>query len=533
MNNKINKTENKPIQPAWTTGHSYLNLNFDYEDVNESIESLVERGARNNPRVLIDQINAARVHILCRCSPTSTKHLLSVIDYFLKNGIDVNAKGEERETVLMAAASYCSADIVRLLLQNGANVNDKNDYGGTAILTACGELNIEAVKLLLENGAEVDSDCFLYIFDLWDPSDSEMQIQIELSKLLLDKNISINSKHGNGKTALMYIAEAVNCNADYYNPTQLEKQTELVQFILDKGADINARDSEGKTALMYAIEAQNKNLAEYLLEQGADANIKDKEGGTALTYAKHFGVRIIGKLRKKMDRKKAASIFELTEIEYRDSYDENDETVPPQYPDFEINRRRVGLYSTLAKAEQGIKEYIQTYKPKDTFGFWIEESELDKLSFWWTKSIRNYLPDGSFLDECPISSYPIDNDDLEEFFGRRAEKVRFQNGDLAEELRGDTVMLVIIGNSPCSPEEINRRRTKWKMAGFHLDFSDDCYYALSVCEEDEDDTHSHPMPINLFPLRFPVSDEMRSNLEKQYLRYREQFGERFKNKNKS
>ena len=95
MNNKIKKAEKKSIQPAWTKAHSYLNLNFDYEDVNESIESLIERCAGNNPRVLIDQINAARVHILCRCSPTSTKHLLSVIDYFLKNGIDVNAKGEE------------------------------------------------------------------------------------------------------------------------------------------------------------------------------------------------------------------------------------------------------------------------------------------------------------------------------------------------------------------------------------------------------------------------------------------------------
>ena len=297
------KAANMPILPSWYIHSgkiSYLHLSFDYEDENESMESLIERGALNNPTVLIDQIDAARLY----SSPKRDERLLYVIDYLLKNGIDVNTKGEEGETALMAAACYCNTDIINLLLQNGAKVNDKNDYGGTAILNACDELNIEVVKLLLANGAEADFGCFIYIFETWDPTVDEMQIQLELSKLLLDRNIDINSKHGNGRTVLMYMAEAVNCNADYYNPTQLAKQTELIQFILDKGADINAQDGEGKTALMYAIEAKNKSLAEYLLEQGADANIKDKEGNTALMYAKHFGVRILGKLRKKMNFRK-------------------------------------------------------------------------------------------------------------------------------------------------------------------------------------------------------------------------------------
>jgi len=186
--------------------------------------------------------------------------------------------------------------------------------------------------------------------------------------------------------------------------------------------------------------------------------------------------------------------------------------------------RQLGLYSTLDKAEQGMNEHIQTHNPTDTFGFKVVESELDVHSFWFTKTIRNYLPDGTFLDECLTSSYPLEDGMLEEFLGRPAEKVRFKNGDLAEELRGDSVRLVIIGNPPRSPEEISKlKETKWKKSGFYDDYSGDSYYALGVGGEDGFDTHSHPSPTNLFPLRFPVSDEMKNDLEKQYRAYRSHF----------
>jgi len=232
-----------------------------------------------------------------------------------------------------------------------------------------------------------------------------------------------------------------------------------------------------------------------------------------------------------MKSKETKSIFELIEIEYDCDYnEEKDEYESPQYPLFNIRRDRIGIFSSIAKAEQGIKDYVEEKKKdgkgreKDLFGFLIEEYSLDKFYFW-EKSMRNYLPDGSLLDECLVSSDPDEEGNLEEFLGRPAEKVRYRNGNLVEELfSGNTVRLSIIGNPPFSPEKVSEYKTKyWNESGFHQDSTDDTYYACGDCDDDGDYIHSHPSPVDLFPLRFPVSDELRKNLEKSYKRYCEGF----------
>lgn len=279
------KAADKPVQPEWVWNFPpsplaktppYLILDFDYKDENESIESLVERGAGNNPTVIIDQINAAENY-----RNEYNERLYNITDYFLKNGTDVNAKDEWGDTALTAASYFYDVHIVNLLLQNGAKINEKNNYNFSAMKIACSALNIVVVNALLREGAEVDSDCFLTLFYGRYSSEDELQNQIELSKLLLNKNIDVNSRDSNGRTALMYIVEAGYgdyYNSGYYNSEiAQEKQRELIQFLLDNGADINAQDNEGKTALMYAIEAECKDVAKYLLEHGADANIKDNK----------------------------------------------------------------------------------------------------------------------------------------------------------------------------------------------------------------------------------------------------------------
>jgi len=235
------KAANKPIEPNWRTCFSnppLLELSFDYEDEKESIESLVERGAGQNQTVLIDQINTAEFHYW----QGRNKRLLAVIDYFLKNGIDVNTKDE---------------------------------WGQTALMLACRYLNIDVVKLLLANGANINSECCLEIFAQWDTSvnEIEIQIQIELFKLLWSNNIDVNIRNSKGKTALMYIVQY----SDNHEPVLLfEKQMELLKLILDKGADVNLRDNEGKTALMYAVESKKYAIEEYLLQQGAKDKRKRK-----------------------------------------------------------------------------------------------------------------------------------------------------------------------------------------------------------------------------------------------------------------
>jgi hypothetical protein len=78
------KVPDKSIEYEWATYYSnpiLLKLSFSYEDENESVESLVERGAGKNQTVLIDQINAVDYW---HFSQEQEERLLHIVDYFLK-----------------------------------------------------------------------------------------------------------------------------------------------------------------------------------------------------------------------------------------------------------------------------------------------------------------------------------------------------------------------------------------------------------------------------------------------------------------
>ena len=216
--------------------------------------------------------------------------------------------------------------------------------------------------------------------------------------------------------------------------------------------------------------------------------------------------------------KKQKTIFELELIEY-ESFGKK-----PKYPSFKVECRRLGVYSSLAKAEQGIKKYIKQEKrdeklEKDNrtqsiFGFKINEVVLNEVSYWCAVSRRNYLQNGFLWDECLLSEV-CKKDGLEEFLGRPKEKMRFEIGDLAEVLFGDEVRLEIVGNQPLTPEEVQqmheRCRKKYPDFYFPLDHSDDSYYTL-----DKDGGHSHPEAVTMFPVQLKVSKKLKKKLNSIY-----------------
>lgn len=89
----------------------------------------------------------------------------------------------------------------------------------------------------------------------------------------LANGADVNSKHQNGRTALMLTAE--------WGSTE-----DVASFLLAHGADINAKDNDGRTALMWAVAPPgNHIIVPLLVAHGADVNAKANDGTTVLSIA--------------------------------------------------------------------------------------------------------------------------------------------------------------------------------------------------------------------------------------------------------
>lgn len=147
------------------------------------------------------------------------------------------------------------------------DINQINKQGENGLMILCKNKNIkiELLKVMFENN--LDKDLIQKISD---------ENEYDYSK---PKNYKIsinNSCFFNYKTALMYLCENENINADI-----------LVYFLnIDKNLLINQRDYEGKTALFYLCLNKNitKELIEIMIENGANINIKTINGKNILNY---------------------------------------------------------------------------------------------------------------------------------------------------------------------------------------------------------------------------------------------------------
>ena len=313
-----------------------------FDEEGESLESLLERGA-GIKTVLIDLTDA----VSYTDDEKNSENVLSIMDYFLKNGIDVNEKDEWGNTALINACSmWYGVDIVRLLLKYGANVNEKtkdgrtalmnacdghintvklllehganvheqDKWGGTALNWACDASNVDAVKLLLGHGADANGFKYTFFYGVeW-----EWKEQIEILKLLSDKNIDVNTTDKDGMTTFMHIAAE---KWSYYKGDLEEfevffkNQKELLNLLLHHGADINATSNDGKTALHHANDYMHMHIhydirkkhplliTKWLVEKGANVHATDNDGWTALMYATDAKLKLVADYLKKMNKK--------------------------------------------------------------------------------------------------------------------------------------------------------------------------------------------------------------------------------------
>ncbi|EAX90043.1 ankyrin repeat protein, putative [Trichomonas vaginalis G3] len=83
-------------------------------------------------------------------------NILSLCEFFITHGGDVNGKDAEGSIALHISAKDNKIDFVNMLLSHGANVNAKNNYGSSALHYAVYSNSLEIIEALISHGAEVN-----------------------------------------------------------------------------------------------------------------------------------------------------------------------------------------------------------------------------------------------------------------------------------------------------------------------------------------------------------------------------------------
>jgi ankyrin repeat protein len=264
---------------------------------------------------------------------------VSVVDYALKHGVDLNLKDKRGLTPVWFAVSGSRPAVLRKLIALGADLSAKNQQGDDMLFRAALAGNAEVFGILLESGFKPDArnawgaTPIVYALrggaldivkvlrakgvELKAPDEAGFTLlhqavfsgKADAIHYLLDNGIDVDTKNGAGQTPLMLAVDFGNpdgaralamrgadvntADANGQTPflTAVKKgRSDLIGLFLDKGADLKAVDARtGKTVLLEAALRGHSDVVSALLARGAEKNVKDKNGYTALSYALKYG----------------------------------------------------------------------------------------------------------------------------------------------------------------------------------------------------------------------------------------------------
>jgi ankyrin repeat protein len=127
----------------------------------------------------------------------------TIINILLDNGAKLESKGGA--VTFEDAIDRTSLSLVKYFLKQGININDELKNGETPLAKAIGKESIELVKLLIENGADVnqacgrDSDTPLH-YALYAIDQNKVK---EMVKFLVKKGAYVNKTNSQGEKPIV------------------------------------------------------------------------------------------------------------------------------------------------------------------------------------------------------------------------------------------------------------------------------------------------------------------------------------------
>ncbi|RYP17553.1 hypothetical protein DL765_004442 [Monosporascus sp. GIB2] len=280
------------------------------------VRLLIEREAR---------VNAEDTHgntaLWCACW-LNDPHKLSIAEYLLEHGADVNCRNhggtapvhiaisrddvrllrlllEQKDvnlntwdigkaTPLMRAVK--SEEMTRMLLEKGADPNIRPDGDDPVLLHAVQKDQTEVVRLLVQYNAQIDPPDESRTDSRWEPMEAAVAYgRSDIIRVLAEGGADINRRFAGGRTlthiglgdmglgALLEFRPILDVKSDYGDAPLhgIEESTpiENVKLLVRAGSDINLTNSLYMTPLTQALSCGHGGAARYYLSKKADADI--------------------------------------------------------------------------------------------------------------------------------------------------------------------------------------------------------------------------------------------------------------------
>jgi ankyrin repeat protein len=184
---------------------------------------LAPTGSQRNTRVEQSDVGGDKLKPTPTLAVAAEKGDLAKVKKLLASGVDINSRGQYRQTALQKAILYEQFQLAVLLVDCGADVNATDQYGDTPLATAVMSGNLAMVRRLIKAGANVNC------------ADKE------------------------GVTPLMWAAN--------------RGSAPIVKLLLEHGANPNAKnrvkDNEGGTPLTYVQSRKHQEIIDLLIAHGA------------------------------------------------------------------------------------------------------------------------------------------------------------------------------------------------------------------------------------------------------------------------
>jgi len=264
------------------------------------VNEAVKHGADLNSTVSNNNTILMELVTLSIRKQSRKENLLSMIEQFIEDGINIDALNDDNETALFKAVRKGDAKLVSLLLSAKANPNIQNKQKETVLYLACiqGLRNIDIISLLLKHGADagIKNEYNQTLYEVL----NEIILHIQYKTPIKDKKLSCTL--GTQKQYLLVIKELLAYNKqplDFLdakgNPLFFEPffydVMPLFQLYINQAFDINTQNAHGHNLFfeyVYNVFQKDnepinfKTNLNILLRSNSDYNFKDKTGWNVL-----------------------------------------------------------------------------------------------------------------------------------------------------------------------------------------------------------------------------------------------------------